>query len=223
MEMHLRVARKLIAAVGAMLGLAVSLAVTAVPGGPPAAHASVSDTESFSDIEITVEAAGNDRMHEGQRLTYDITVHNSGENTYADAVIVQMLPVGFNVVSVEPQGDQEASGVRWISDLPAGATQEFSVVAVAGSEDRSGAASQARPVVQPEQIDTAATGRFTSTVCVRRASGSMLGCATDAAVLRKVSDDGWSMPFMMGVGLALFGAVVLSGLGAQVAWRRFAR
>lgn len=202
---------------GAMLGVGTSLTTTAMP-----AQAGVADTTQASDIEITVEAGGDGRMHEGERLSYDITVHNAGDDAYADAVIVQMLPAGFTVVSVEPQGEREASAVRWVRDLPAGATQRLSVVAVAGRETSPGGASQARSVVQPDQIDIPAAGQFTSTVCVRQAGGSMLGCASDAAVLRKASDEGWSMAFMMGVALAAFGALILGGLGAQIAWRRLA-
>jgi uncharacterized repeat protein (TIGR01451 family) len=165
--------------IGVVAFVMVSLLGTA---GPAAA-----DDGRFA---VTVEPDRTGALAAGDEVTYAIEVTNPGA-AVDEAVIVQMLPAGFQSVESEPAGEVRGAQLIWTVPIEAGASATLSHTVTAGTADQMQQGQLVR-VEQPDMPSIAeGAAQFSSTVCVRDAADDESRvCASAWQQLDNTEDDG---------------------------------
>ncbi|MEU4829852.1 hypothetical protein [Streptosporangium sp. NPDC023615] len=76
---------------------------------------------------------GRTSVEEGDRLTYVVTVRNTGTSRVRGLDLTQSLPPGLTFVSADGHGTATKERVRWTADVPAGKAVTFRTVAEVGA------------------------------------------------------------------------------------------
>ncbi|MGC5013809.1 hypothetical protein ACLQ2R_23855 [Streptosporangium sp. DT93] len=76
---------------------------------------------------------GRTSVEEGDRLTYVITVRNTGTSRVRGLDLTQSLPPGLRFVSADGHGTATRERVRWSADVPPGKAVTFRTVAEVGT------------------------------------------------------------------------------------------
>jgi len=198
---------------------AATPAAGAAPGAPAAPSAAPTQSGAGTPLQLTVDTRQL-TPREGERISYTVTVRNVSDKAYPKAVIDQLLPGGFALVTAKPTAVVAGQDPEWVMSLPAGATQKLTATVIAGkipeiAKDGAIVVRQAGDAAEP-----ATSGhRFTTTVCVRGdAKGEILACGSSRQGLQAAppapASQGlprWVMGFAVGstAAVAAVGAVML--------------
>ncbi|MGS2643413.1 hypothetical protein [Streptosporangium sp. LJ11] len=89
-------------------------------------------TGGVPSLSISIDN-GRTSAEEGDRLTYAVTVRNTGATRVRDLELTQTLPAGLRFVSADGGGSASKGQVRWSADVPPGKDVTFHTVAEVGA------------------------------------------------------------------------------------------
>ncbi|MEU4404337.1 hypothetical protein AB0F88_07430 [Streptosporangium sp. NPDC023963] len=100
--------------------------------GGRAGKAGKAVTGGVPSLSISIDN-GRTAAEEGDRLTYAVTVRNTGATRVRDLELTQTLPTGLRFVSADGGGSASKGQVRWSADVPPGKDATFHTVAEVGA------------------------------------------------------------------------------------------
>ncbi|GAA1973902.1 hypothetical protein GCM10009838_37330 [Catenulispora subtropica] len=182
------------------------MALAAVPSAVAVADA--------AGVSVAVHASGT-AVHEGQRVSYAIEVHNGTGHAMLEAVVTQQLPPNLAFVAAFPAARREGRRLTWTLAVPAHGTTRITMTGAARRPHRLGS----RLVTDQAAAHGGRRPQLATMVCVREdPAAGPLACATGRSTLRPDR-----MPHRLkgvAAGGTAAGAVGAWSLGVRVRRRR---
>ena len=113
-----------------------------------------------ADLSLTksISASSNPNPNIGDTVIFEVTLTNEGPSLATNILIVDQVPNGFTVATIDPSGRQVGTEIEWaIPSLPIGSTTFSYELLVNAPENNTGEYTNTAQVVMADQFDPDST------------------------------------------------------------------